>query len=91
MDITGTTFIEFVLNDPDTEEAFLAWWREAVRHLTDRSRATATQLHVVARGHYLAMVGFPLPGTWKLVEADRRWKDLERRRPRAKLDVVHTR
>src|SRR5207245_6716927 len=78
-------------HDAADEEALVRWW-QAVRVLvTARFRATEAELHVRTRGHYSGMIGFPLPGTWKLVAKDRRWSELEQTRPHADVEISQTR
>jgi 3-mercaptopyruvate sulfurtransferase SseA len=36
-------------------------------------------------------VGFPLPGTWKLLTRDRKWQELEGRRPAGEVTVTQAR
>jgi len=86
--MTPTTLvrlIDFELERPGDEVAFMAWWERAERLLVEKFRATGAELFVFARGRYRARLGFPLPGVWRLVTQDRRWRELEEARPPARM------
>src|SRR5262249_55018176 len=48
-------------------------------------------LDVLDRGVYQLSLGFPLPGAWRLVRQDARWRDLEARRPKAEVTIRQAR
>jgi Rhodanese-like domain len=75
--------IHVELVEPAEEEDFLAWWRGARALLVERFRLGGAGLAVIGRGRYAITLDFPLPGAWKLVARDPRWRDLEALRPRA--------
>jgi len=87
MNPIAATLLELALATPEDESGFLDWWRDAQELLRERFHLVRADLYVLQRGRYLAALQFPLPGTWKLVRSDRRWKELEKRRPSARLDV----
>lgn len=91
MQTAALTILEIELEDPAAEVDLLAWWDDVRRLLTARNRLTRADLCVMGRGRYLAQLGFPLPGAWKLIQADRRWQELERRRPGARITTRHAR
>lgn len=88
---TAAILLEVRLDDPDNEERFVLWWDAARRLLAEQARLASAELFVLSRGHYRAVLRFPLPGTWDLVERDRRWRDLEAERPEGEMLVVPAR
>lgn len=88
MPATAVVLFEVTLADPAADEdAFLAWWAEAEALLRARARMERASLVVLARGAYLGTVELAFTGSWKLVSADRPWRALEARRPRAEVRV----
>ena len=75
---------EIELDDAAAEEELLGWWERARKLAEERAHAS-TSLYVLARGHYLAMFSFPLPGTWRLLRTSRLWVELEAARPAARV------
>jgi hypothetical protein len=88
---TALALVEIALEDSAEEEAFLAWWAAAEALLRARARAERATLAVEARGRYLVTVELALPGSWKIVTADRAWTDLEARRPPARVTAREAR
>src|SRR5260370_9090741 len=91
VDFCASTLLNVALDDPGQESGFFAWWRGARDLLIQRYFLRSAELHVLGRGKYLAVLGFPLPGAWKLVVRDRRWKQLEAERPAAQISIQHAR
>lgn len=91
MATTAFTLLHVTLVNPSDEERLLAWWREARRVLARRFRSEPTELLVESRGTYVALIGFPLPGTWKVVTQHRDWLALEPLRPHADIEVRQAR
>jgi hypothetical protein len=86
--VSGATLLRIRLRDPWQEQAFLACWAGARELLAGRFRAVATELFAVERGEWLALVTFPLPGSWKLVARDRGWQELQARCPPFEVEVI---
>jgi hypothetical protein len=85
MEPTALTVLDIALEDPADEEGFHAWWAEAEALLRKRGRLARAELAVDGRGRYLALLEFPLAGSWQLVTGDRPWQELEGRRPPARV------
>lgn len=91
METTAVTVLDIQLDDPETEADFMRWWDEARELLSSRARLSTQRLYTLRRGHYFAELGFPLPGVWKVVSHDRRWQELERQRPAARVQELQGR
>lgn len=88
MAATALVLLDVTLADPAADEdAFLAWFAEAETLLRARARLDRATLAVQVRGRYLMSLELALPGTWTVVSADRPWRELEARRPRAEVQV----
>ncbi|MFH0902229.1 MAG: rhodanese-like domain-containing protein [Pseudomonadota bacterium] len=87
MRTNSTTVIEITLTNPDTEEEFLGWWDRARELLHRRANLVDANLHVLDRGQFLAILAFPLPGSWTIAQQSRHWQELEQARPAAMLQV----
>lgn len=88
---TAITFLEIVLDNPASEEAFGVWWAEAEKLLGERARLERALLAVHGRGRYTAVLEFPLPGSFKLAAESRPWQELEARRPPSRVEVREAR
>lgn len=83
--------LHVVLDRPEDEERLLAWWDELLDILAERYRLADSRLFVARRGELVGMLEFPVPGAWTLLAQDRRWAELQGRRPPSRLEVTQLR
>jgi hypothetical protein len=85
MKATTVTFLDVTLAQPEEEDAFMAWWREARAVLTARVKPLRLELLVHDRGSYSILIETQFPGGFKLVAEDRPWRELEAQRPAGRV------
>lgn len=88
---SSALILEIALDDPATEPAFIRWWQDAASLLARRFRAETVELHVAARGRYVAIARFSLVGSATVVIGHPEWQELEAQRPGADVAVSQTR
>ncbi|MBI4508072.1 MAG: rhodanese-like domain-containing protein [Deltaproteobacteria bacterium] len=87
MKANATAILEIELENPGQEEGFFQWIRDVRDWLTKRGHLVLSEVHVLARGRYLVVFGFPLPGGWGLLTRERQWLAIESKRPPARVTV----